>query len=153
MNNPTLSKTVDHAAIRVAHLLTIVFLVTAFILDSLPLVIFVAAANGLGALIPSFSLFNAIYTNILKPAEWVKPDIVPDHPEPHRFAQGVGAVCVVISAILLANAQVIAGWAFSWLVIFLAAANVFLGFCAGCFTYYQLNRLGVPGFQHRPMHR
>jgi hypothetical protein len=29
----------------------------------------------------------------------------------------------------------------------LAAANLFFGFCAGCFVYYQLGKLGVPGFQ------
>jgi hypothetical protein len=39
----------------------------------------------------------------------------------------------------------------AWLVVTLAALNLFLGFCAGCFVYYQLNRLQVPGFDHRPL--
>ena len=38
------------------------------------------------------------------------------------------------------------GWALAWLVIGLAALNLFAGFCAGCAVYYWLNRLQVPGF-------
>ncbi len=30
-----------------------------------------------------------------------------------------------------------------WLVVFVAAVNLFLGFCAGCFMYYQLARRGI----------
>jgi hypothetical protein len=41
----------------------------------------------------------------------------------------------------------------AWVVVVLAALNLFLGFCAGCFVYYQLNRLGVPGFQYSPVKR
>jgi hypothetical protein len=28
-------------------------------------------------------------------------------------------------------------------VVTLAAVNLFLGFCAGCFMYYQLGRVGI----------
>ncbi|MGA2477407.1 MAG: DUF4395 family protein [Spirochaetia bacterium] len=41
-------------------------------------------------------------------------------------------------------------WLLTWLVIVLAAANLFLGFCAGCAVYYWLNRLQVPGFGKTP---
>ena len=43
--------------------------------------------------------------------------------------------------------------ALAWLVIGLAALNLFVGFCAGCFVYYRLNRLGVPGFTQSPIER
>jgi hypothetical protein len=43
------------------------------------------------------------------------------------------------------------GWSLAGVVALLAALNLFLGFCAGCFVYYQLNRLHVPGFVHRPL--
>jgi hypothetical protein len=33
-----------------------------------------------------------------------------------------------------------------WEHYILAALNVFTGLCAGCFVYYWLNRLNVPGF-------
>jgi hypothetical protein len=35
------------------------------------------------------------------------------------------------------------GWALTGVVVALAAVNLFLGFCAGCFMYYQLGRIGV----------
>ncbi len=37
-----------------------------------------------------------------------------------------------------------------WLVAALAALNLFVGFCAGCFMYYMLARLRVPGFSKAP---
>ena len=39
-------------------------------------------------------------------------------------------------------------WVDSFTVLFLI---FFLGFCAGCFVYYQLSKLGVPGFDRRPI--
>jgi hypothetical protein len=40
------------------------------------------------------------------------------------------------------------GWALSWIVVALAALNLFAGICVGCLMYYWLNRLGVPGFKY-----
>jgi hypothetical protein len=51
---------------------------------------------------------------------------------------------------LLAGPPVL-GWTLVWLVIVLAGLNLFLGFCAGCFLYYQLNKLSVPGFGRGPV--
>ena len=33
------------------------------------------------------------------------------------------------------------------IVVVLANLNFWLNFCLGCWMYYRLNRLGVPGFQ------
>ncbi|MCB0036314.1 MAG: DUF4395 family protein, partial [Anaerolineales bacterium] len=74
------------------------------------------------------------------------PHVIPDHREPHRFAQGFSGVVTALSAYLVWLEMPLVGWSFSWLVIVLANLNVLVGFCAGCFTYYQLNRLGMPGF-------
>ena len=95
--------------------------------------------------------FKGIYSRLLRPAGLVKPNVITDNPEPHRFAQGFGGV-VLLGAIaaLLAGAATL-GWALVGLVIVLAALNLFLGFCAGCFVYYQLSKLGVPGFDRRPI--
>ena len=41
---------------------------------------------------------------------------------------------------LLAGAPV-AGWALALVVIALAAVNLLFGFCAGCFIFFQLQRL------------
>jgi hypothetical protein len=36
-------------------------------------------------------------------------------------------------------------------VVVLANLNFWLNFCAGCWMYYQFNRLGVPGFTQSPL--
>lgn len=149
MNQQILSQ-VDHAAIKVSQTLTMLLLLTAFILDSWLLTTFVAGVNLVGAAMPALSLFSLIYRRLLKPGGLVKPHLVPDYPEPHRFAQGFSGTVTALSALLVWGDVNVLGWALSWLVIVLANLNVFAGFCAGCFTYYQLSRLGVPGFQRSP---
>ena len=42
-------------------------------------------------------------------------------------------------------------WALIAFVALLALTYLLLNFCGGCFIYYQLNRLGVPGFRHSPI--
>ena len=138
---------VDHTQIKVSQGLTMLLLLAAFILNSWLLAAFVAGVNLLGTAIPSLSLFGLVYQYLLKPSGLVKPHIVPDYPEPHRFTQGFSGTITALSALLIWSGQFGLGWAFSWLVIILANLNIFLGFCAGCFTYYQLNRLGLPGFK------
>jgi len=78
----------------------------------------------------------------------VQPRVIEDNPEPHRFAQGLGGTFVLLGFLALLAGLPVVGWGLVWLVIGLAAANLFLGFCAGCFVYYQLNRLGAPGFRY-----
>ena len=147
---PTTRK-VDHSALKVNQAFIIAFLVLGFVLNSVWPVVFVAGVMLLGTAVPALSLFKGIYTRGLRPAGIVKPHVIADNPEPHRFAQGFGGV-VLLGAIaaLLAGAAT-PGWALVGLVVVLAALNLFLGFCAGCFVYYQLSKLGVPGFDRRPI--
>jgi hypothetical protein len=81
----------------------------------------------------------------------VRSNNVPDNPEPHLFAQGFGGLVLILAVLSLIIGLSVIGWALVWVVIGLAALNLFLGFCAGCFIYYQLNRLHVPGFDHSPI--
>lgn len=137
---------VDQAALKVNQAFIMALLILAFVLDSWPVVAFVALVMLLGTAVPQLALFKQIYLRLLKPMGWVKPQVIEDNPAPHRFAQGFGGVVVAAAALLLANGTAVWGWALAWLVVGLAALNFFLGFCAGCFVYYQLTRLGVPGF-------
>jgi hypothetical protein len=144
---------VDHSAIRTNQAFIIGFLILAFVLDSPLIVAFVAAVMLVGTVAPKLALFQAFYRGVLRPAGVVKPDVIVDNPEPHRFAQGFGGIVLALGlAGLLLGAPAL-GWALVWLVVALAALNLFLGFCAGCFVYYQLNRLGVPGFAYSPIRR
>jgi hypothetical protein len=151
MMNQTISRQVDQSALRVNQTFIIGLLVTAFVLDSVWLVAFVGVVMLLGTAVPPLALFKRIYQHLLRPTGLVKPDVITDNPEPHRFAQGFGGVVVALAlAALLAELSVL-GWVLTAVVVILAALNLFLGFCAGCFVYYQLNRLGIPGFTRAPL--
>jgi molybdopterin converting factor small subunit len=144
---------VDHSALRINQAFIIALLLFAFITGWWPLVAFVSAVMLVGTIFPTAGLFKRIYQHILKPLRVVKPDVIHDNPEPHRFAQGLGGLFTLGSAVALLLGLSVLGWALAWVVIVLAALNLFLGFCAGCFVYYQLNRLGVPGFAAAPTAR
>ncbi len=142
---------VDQSSLKANQAFIIALLIAAFVLDSAWLVAFVAAVMLLGTAIPSLSLFKRIYQHILRPAGLVKANVIVDNPEPHRFAQGFGGVVLLGGIAALFGGAATLGWILVGLVVVLAALNLFLGFCAGCFVYYQLNRLGVPGFARGPI--
>jgi hypothetical protein len=143
MNN----RKVDHSVLRTNQVFIISLLVLAFVLDVKALVAFVAIVMLVGTIWPKVALFKAAYWYLLKPAKIVRPDVKNDNPEPHLFAQGVGAVFLIAAsaAFLLGSSTV--GWALTWIVVALAALNLFAGICVGCMMYYWFNRLGVPGFK------
>jgi hypothetical protein len=123
--------------------------ILAFILNLpwLALIVTLAMAIGTALKVPGFGF---VYKYALKPRGWVKPDVIADNPEPHRFAQGFGAVVMAAGVSALFAGASPLGWGLVWLVIALAALNLFAGFCAGCAVYYWLNRLNVPGFVKAP---
>ena len=93
--------------------------------------------------------FGFIY-RIIKRSGWPKPDISLDNPEPHTFAQGFGGAVMIIGLLFLFTGFSWVGWGFIWIVISLAALNIFGGFCVGCAFYYWMNHLKVPGFTKSP---
>jgi hypothetical protein len=142
---------VDHSALRINQALIITLLLAAFITNLWPLVAFVSAVMIVGTIWPGAGLFKRVYRHVLRPLKFVRPDVIADNPEPHLFAQGMGGSFTLVSTLALVGGLDVLGWALAWLVIGLAALNLFLGFCAGCFVYYRLNRLGVPGFRATPV--
>lgn len=140
---------VDHAALRTNQAFIIALNLLAFILN-LPVL---AGLVGLLMLLGTLTRkpgFGFLYKLVLKPLGWVKPDVVDDNPEPHRFAQGFGSVVLLIGVIALLIGSTVFGWVLVWVVIALAALNLFGGFCVGCAMYYWLNRLHIPGFTKSP---
>ncbi len=136
---------VDHSTIRTNQATIIILLLVAFILNQPWLVGLIALVMGIGTILKRPG-FGFLYTSFLKPRGLVKPDVLQDNPEPHRFAQGFGTVVLAASTITLFLEAGVAGWALTWLVIGLASLNLFVGFCVGCAVYYWLNRLKAPGF-------
>lgn len=140
---------VDHAALRTNQAVIIALNLVAFVLDQPWLAGLVAAVMAIGTIlgVPGFGF---LYSRILKPHGWVRPDILEDNPEPHRFAQGFGAVVLAAGAAALYLGASLLGWVLVWVVVTLAGLNLFVGFCAGCMVYYWLSRLSVPGFVKSP---
>ena len=138
-------KPFDRSAVRVNQALIIAFLVLGFILNQPLLVAFVAVVMAIGTAFPAAALFQRIYRDLLRPAKLIRPDVHNEDPAPHRFAQGMGAGVLIVSLIAFLAGSTGLGWALGILVIVLAGINLFFGFCAGCFVYFQLQRLGVIG--------
>lgn len=148
MTSQTLQK-VDHSALKTNQLVIISLSILAFIFNLPLLAAFVGFVMGIGSAlrIPGFGF---VYTNFLKPRGWMKPDVLDDNPEPHRFAQFLGFLFMTTGSIALFLGATLLGWSLVWLVVALAALNAFGGFCVGCAVYYWLSRLHLPGFSKQP---
>ncbi|MGQ0605213.1 MAG: DUF4395 domain-containing protein [Anaerolineales bacterium] len=140
---------VDHSALRVNQASIIGLLIVAFIFTAPWLALLVTVVMAYGTLTRQPG-FRVLYSDFLKPRGLVPPDVINDNPEPHVFAQGFGAVVLGGGVIALFAGLSVLGWSLVWLVIALAALNLFVGFCAGCAVYYWLNRVHVPGFIKAP---
>lgn len=142
---------IDQTGLKVGQAATILLLVAGFVLNFWPLVALVAVAQLLAALDSPYALFRLLYLHVLKPRGLLQPDPQPDNPEPHRFAQGIGAGVDFAATLALLGGASGLGWALVWLVIALANLNFWANICIGCMLYYQLNRFGVPGFTRAPL--
>ena len=140
---------VDHSALKTNQIIIISLNILAFILKLPVLAAFVALVMGIGSVlkIPGFGF---VYKYILKPRGWMKPDVLDDNPEPHRFSQILGFVFMTGGSAALFSGAGMLGWGLVWLVVALATLNAFGGFCVGCAVYYWLARLNVPGFGKQP---
>lgn len=145
-----MTRLVDHAALRTNQAFIIGTLVVAFVAHWAWLVAAVALVMALGTVQARWALFPFIYRTVLR-ERWVKPDVVEDNPEPHRFAQGFGAAVLGVALALFGIGLSAAAWAAVGVVVVLAAINLFAGFCAGCFLYYWMARLEVRGFTATPV--
>jgi uncharacterized membrane protein YhaH (DUF805 family) len=131
----------DRTALRVNQAMIIALLAIGFVVNWPWLVVFVCAVMAVGTAIPSAALFQRLYRDILRPAGLLRPDLHDEDAAPHRFAQGLGAAFLFAASVaLLAGAPSI-GWGLAGVVVVLAAINLLFGFCAGCFVYFQLERL------------
>jgi hypothetical protein len=148
MTSQSLQK-VDHSLLKTNQLVIISLNVLAFIFDQPFLAAFVALVMGLGTALKTPG-FGFVYKNLLKPRGWMKPDVLDDNPEPHRFAQFLGFLFMTAGSIALFSGATVLGWSLVWLVAALAALNAFGGFCVGCAVYYWLNQLHLPGFSKQP---
>ena len=148
METPLTSRTssprVDTHLGKFSQACTVVLTALAFLFGQPIIVLITAIILAIAALAPSISPYRLLYRGIVLPLHLWRPRIVEDDPAPHRFAQGVGAVFLIAASILLFLTKATAvGWTLDLIVFVLAAINLTIGFCAGCFVYYHLGRLGL----------
>ncbi len=123
---------------------TVLLTALAFLLNLPILVLITAVIMAWAALVPEANPYRWAYQCIAIPLGLLKPRVVEDDPAPHRFAQGVGVVFLLVASIVLffTHATVL-GWTLDIIVFVLAGINLTTGFCAGCFVYYHLGRAGL----------
>jgi hypothetical protein len=143
----TTKQIIDHSVLKFNQISIITLTLLSFILNQPFLSAFVAVVLIAGSFNSNFALFKLTYTHIVKPLKLLTVNPVEDIPAPHEFAQLLGGIVLGIGSLFLYSGLFFLGWIFAWIVIALASANLFFGFCAGCFVYYQLRKLGVPGFR------
>jgi hypothetical protein len=134
---------IDHTALKVNQASIIVLLVLAFLFDQAWLVALVSAVMLIGTLWPKAGLFKLLYAHVLRPVGMLRPDMMEDDPQPHLFAQGLGGVVLAASVLALGLGATMLGWLLAGIVVVLAAVNLLLHFCLGCFIYFQLARRGI----------
>jgi len=139
------NRVVDQTELRVHQFFVIIVFLTAFVLDQSELVALQSVIFALTFLNPKFSPYIALYHHVLQPIGLIRPDLRMDNMEAHRFATMIGLLVSSSATYLLATGYTSLGWGLVWLIIVLAGI-AFSGWCAGCFTYYMLNRLGLKGF-------
>jgi len=136
---------VDQNELRTHQVLVMAVLMTGFIIDRWELVAFQAGIFLLTWLTPAISPYVLVYKGVLKPLGILKPDLRVDVPQAHRFAMSIGFIVTGGASFLLYSGNTLLGWGLIWLVLILGAI-AFAGWCAGCFSYYMLNRIGLGGF-------
>ncbi|WP_078128989.1 DUF4395 domain-containing protein [Leptospira alexanderi] len=131
----------EYAARSVAglvFLLTIVTLLTQSIWLNLALLYGFTARVLYG---PKFSLFAKLAIHGIVPLLKLGNKTVAGPPK--RFAQGVGFLFSLTSLILLIQGQILAFQITLGILVFFAALESFVGFCAGCFVFGYLMQWGI----------
>jgi hypothetical protein len=141
---------VDHAEIKLGQILTMLLSVAAAVFAEPVYLIVLGGIFLVTAAYRPLSPFVLIYRYVVKPLGLIRSDYRLDNIQSHAFGQFVGAITVMVALALLYMGYRQAGWAIVW-VLFSLTLISYLGWCVGCFLYYQLYRLGLQGFfSHAP---
>ncbi len=133
---------IDKTSLKFNQGCIVVFTSLAFLLNNYWLVAFVGVVLLMDTLISGIGLFKLVYKHIAKPLKILNPNISIENKAPHQFAQGLGGSFLLLSFFLLQFlGSAFFGWAVSFIVIALAFVNLTLDFCAGCFIYFQIQKI------------
>ncbi len=134
---------VDTHLLKFSQVCVLVLIALSFLLNIPILISITGLILAFSVFKPASGPFKFLYQHVFVRFGWLKPHIVEDDPAPHRFAQGVGATFLLVASLVFTlTSAITVGWILSLIVFVLAAINLFVGFCAGCFVYYHLGRRG-----------
>jgi hypothetical protein len=136
---------VDHAEIKLGQILTMLIATAGLVLRDPLWLVALGGIFLLTVLYRPVSPFVATYRLLVRPLGIMRSDYRLDNIEAHAFGQAVGAVTVALALALLYSGYAVVGWMIVAILIGLTLVS-YLGWCIGCFLYYQLNRLGLRGF-------
>ncbi|WP_424951703.1 DUF4395 domain-containing protein [Deinococcus sp.] len=102
----------------------------------------------LGALRPHLSPMRWLYRAVGQRLG-LKPEVVDETPEAHHFAQGVGGVFLLASALAGFAGLAILSAVLGVIVIALALLNLTARICVGCLMYFQYRMLSYRFQQSR----
>jgi hypothetical protein len=136
---------VDHAEIKMGQILTMAISGAALMFRQPLWLAGLGVIFLLSGTVRSVSPFALLYRWLVRPLGIMKSDYRLDNIQPHKFGQLIGALTVGIALGLLYSGYETAGWIIVAVLIALTAVS-YLGWCIGCFLYYQMNRLGMGGF-------
>jgi len=141
---------IDHAEIKTGQLLTMATAGAAFFMKEPLLLLALGLVFLITALVRPVSPFVLVYRYVVAPLGLMRSDYRLDNIQPHAFGQLVGALTAAVAVALLYLGYPVAAWTVVWILVGLTLIS-YLGWCIGCFLYYQLNRLGLGGFfRHKP---
>jgi len=143
--NQNISQQVDQNEIRTHQILVLTGVLTGFITNQWEWVAVQAGVFLITVMFPAYGPYVLFYKKILNPLGLVKTDVRIDVPQAHRFAMSIGLIVTISSSYLLYSGNTTLGWGLVWMMLILGSIAQ-VGWCAGCFFYYMLNRMGLGGF-------
>lgn len=136
----------DANEIRFGQFLVVTNVTTAYVLNRWELIAAQCCIFVLMVLSPKMTdVYKWIYHGFIKPIGLLKPDMRIDNIEAYRFANMIGIFVSGTASYLLYSGYETIGWSIVWVMISLGSLAV-LGWCAGCFVYYMLQKMGIKGF-------
>jgi len=150
MKKINIDECVDQNELRFMQSMVMLVLLVAFVFNNKYVVLVQVLIFFMTILSPGFNPFVAVY-RLARKVELIHPDWRKDNMAPHRFASMIGFVVSTMSYYFLYHNHVMVGWGLSFLIVGFGILAL-SGWCAGCYSYYMLNKLGVKGFfKHQPV--
>jgi len=145
------TKRVDQTELKVMQSFVMLILAIGFVLNSWEVVASQMIIFGLTIISPMLNPFIGLYRSILRPLHIIEADWRVDNMAAHRFASMIGLALSTASVGLLTSGHELLGWSLIGLILVFGVLAL-RGWCAGCYSYYMINRLGAKGFfKHTPI--